>query len=68
MNKGVTKAQLQEIFLHARVGCGFSGHARRLRTAGKVIDASAGRVKRTHCALSDGTTGHRWLRGVWATQ
>jgi 4-carboxymuconolactone decarboxylase len=39
LNNGVTPAELQEIFLHASVYCGFPAAVDAFRTAGEVIDA-----------------------------
>jgi 4-carboxymuconolactone decarboxylase len=39
LNNGVTREQLQEIFLHASVYCGFPAAIDALRTAAEVIDA-----------------------------
>lgn len=40
LNNGVTKAELQEIFLHASVYCGFPAAVDAFRTAAEVIDAA----------------------------
>ncbi len=42
LNNGVTKAELQEIFLHASVYCGFPAAVDAFRTASEVIDAPKG--------------------------
>jgi len=39
LNNGVTPAQLQEIFLHASVYCGFPAALDAFRAASEVIDA-----------------------------
>jgi 4-carboxymuconolactone decarboxylase len=39
LNNGVTKEELQEIFLHASVYCGFPAAVDAFRTAAEVIDA-----------------------------
>ena len=39
LNNGVTKAELQEIFLHASVYCGFPAAVDAFRTASEVVDA-----------------------------
>ncbi|MEJ8836297.1 carboxymuconolactone decarboxylase family protein [Ramlibacter sp. AN1133] len=39
LNNGVTREELQEIFLHASVYCGFPAAIDALRTAAEVIDA-----------------------------
>ena len=39
LNNGVTKAELQEIFLHASVYCGFPAAVDAFRTAAEVIDS-----------------------------
>ena len=39
LNNGVTPAELQEIFLHASVYCGFPATLDAFRTAAEVIDA-----------------------------
>ena len=39
LNNGVTPAELQEIFLHASVYCGFPAAVDAFRTAAEVIDA-----------------------------
>jgi 4-carboxymuconolactone decarboxylase len=39
LNNGVTPAELQEIFLHASVYCGFPAALDAFRTAAEVIDA-----------------------------
>ena len=41
LNNGVTKEELQEIFLHASVYCGFPAAVDAFRTAAEVIDAAA---------------------------
>jgi 4-carboxymuconolactone decarboxylase len=41
LNNGVTKEELQEIFLHASVYCGFPVAVDAFRTAAEVIDAPA---------------------------
>ena len=43
LNNGVTPEELQEIFLHASVYCGFPAAVDAFRTASEVIDAPAGR-------------------------
>jgi 4-carboxymuconolactone decarboxylase len=40
LNNGVTKEELQEIFLHASVYCGFPAAVDAFRTAGKVVDGA----------------------------
>ena len=39
LNNGVTKAELQEIFMHASVYCGFPAALDAFRTASEVVDA-----------------------------
>jgi 4-carboxymuconolactone decarboxylase len=39
LNNGVTAAELQEIFMHASVYCGFPAAVDAFRTASEVIDA-----------------------------
>jgi 4-carboxymuconolactone decarboxylase len=39
LNNGVTKAELQEIFMHASVYCGFPAAVDAFRTASEVVDA-----------------------------
>ena len=39
LNNGVTPAELQEIFLHASVYCGYPATVDAFRTASEVIDA-----------------------------
>ena len=39
LNNGVTPAELQEIFLHASVYCGFPAAVDAFRAAGEAIDA-----------------------------
>jgi 4-carboxymuconolactone decarboxylase len=39
LNNGVTPAELQEIFMHASVYCGFPAAVDAFRTASEVIDA-----------------------------
>ena len=39
LNNGVTVAELQEIFMHASVYCGFPAAVDAFRTASEVIDA-----------------------------
>ena len=39
LNNGVTPEELQEIFMHASVYCGFPAAVDAFRTAGEVIDA-----------------------------
>jgi 4-carboxymuconolactone decarboxylase len=39
LNNGVTREELQEIFLHASVYCGFPAAIDALRTASEVVDA-----------------------------
>jgi 4-carboxymuconolactone decarboxylase len=41
LNNGVTKAELQEIFMHASVYCGFPAAVDAFRTAAEVVDAPA---------------------------
>lgn len=41
LNNGVTPAELQEIFLHASVYCGFPAAVDAFRTASEVVDAKA---------------------------
>jgi 4-carboxymuconolactone decarboxylase len=41
LNNGVTVAELQEIFLHSSVYCGFPAAVDAFRTASEVIDAKA---------------------------
>ena len=41
LNNGVTPAELQEIFLHASVYCGFPAAVDAFRAAAEVIDAQA---------------------------
>jgi 4-carboxymuconolactone decarboxylase len=41
LNNGVTPAELQEIFMHASVYCGFPAAVDAFRTASEVIDAKA---------------------------
>lgn len=40
LNNGVTKAELQEIFLHASVYCGFPAAVDAFRAAAEVVDAT----------------------------
>jgi 4-carboxymuconolactone decarboxylase len=40
LNNGVTQEELQEIFLHASVYCGFPAAVDAFRTAAEVIDAA----------------------------
>jgi 4-carboxymuconolactone decarboxylase len=40
LNNGVTKEELQEIFLHASVYCGFPAAMDAFRTAAEVVDAA----------------------------
>lgn len=40
LNNGVTKEELQEIFLHASVYCGFPAAVDAFRTAAEVVDAA----------------------------
>jgi 4-carboxymuconolactone decarboxylase len=40
LNNGVTQEELQEIFLHASVYCGFPAALDAFRTAAEVIDAA----------------------------
>jgi 4-carboxymuconolactone decarboxylase len=39
LNNGVTREELQEIFLHASVYCGFPAAVDAFRTASEVVDA-----------------------------
>ena len=39
LNNGVTQAELQEIFMHASVYCGFPAALDAFRTASQVVDA-----------------------------
>ena len=39
LNNGVTQAELQEIFMHASVYCGFPAALDAFRTAAEVVDA-----------------------------
>lgn len=41
LNNGVTPAELQEIFLHASVYCGFPAAVDAFRSAAEVIDGAA---------------------------
>jgi 4-carboxymuconolactone decarboxylase len=41
LNNGVTPAELQEIFMHASVYCGFPAAVEAFRTASEVIDAKS---------------------------
>jgi 4-carboxymuconolactone decarboxylase len=41
LNNGVTKEELQEIFMHASVYCGFPAAVDAFRTASEVVDAPA---------------------------
>jgi 4-carboxymuconolactone decarboxylase len=41
LNNGVTREELQEIFLHASVYCGFPAAVDAFRSAAEVIDAKA---------------------------
>jgi 4-carboxymuconolactone decarboxylase len=41
LNNGVTKEELQEIFMHASVYCGFPAAVDAFRTAAEVVDAAA---------------------------
>jgi 4-carboxymuconolactone decarboxylase len=41
LNNGVTKEELQEIFMHASVYCGFPAAVDAFRTASEVVDAIA---------------------------
>jgi 4-carboxymuconolactone decarboxylase len=41
LNNGVTIAELQEIFMHSSVYCGFPAAVDAFRTASEVIDAKA---------------------------
>ncbi len=41
LNNGVTQAELQEIFMHASVYCGFPAAVDAFRNAAEVVDASA---------------------------
>jgi len=40
LNNGVTRAELQEIFLHASVYCGFPAAVDAFRNAAEVVDAA----------------------------
>jgi 4-carboxymuconolactone decarboxylase len=40
LNNGVTPAELQEIFMHASVYCGFPAAVDAFRTASEVVDAA----------------------------
>jgi 4-carboxymuconolactone decarboxylase len=40
LNNGVTKEELQEIFLHASVYCGFPAAVDAFRSAAEIIDAA----------------------------
>lgn len=40
LNNGVTKEELQEIFMHASVYCGFPAAVDAFRTASEVVDAA----------------------------
>ena len=40
LNNGVTKAELQEIFMHASVYCGFPAALDAFRTASEVVDGT----------------------------
>ena len=40
LNNGVSKAELQEIFMHASVYCGFPAAVDAFRTASEVIDTA----------------------------
>jgi 4-carboxymuconolactone decarboxylase len=40
LNNGVTKEELQEIFLHASVYCGFPAAVDAFRSAAEVVDAA----------------------------
>jgi 4-carboxymuconolactone decarboxylase len=42
LNNGVTKEELQEIFLHASVYCGFPAAVDAFRHAAEVVDAPSG--------------------------
>ncbi len=42
LNNGVTKQELQEIFLHASVYCGFPAAVDAFRNAAEVVDALPG--------------------------
>ena len=41
LNNGVTQAELQEIFMHASVYCGFPAALDAFRTASEVVDATS---------------------------
>ena len=41
LNNGVTKQELQEIFMHASVYCGFPAAVDAFRTAAEVVEAEA---------------------------
>lgn len=41
LNNGVTREELQEIFLHASVYCGFPAAVDAFRNAAEVVDAAA---------------------------
>ncbi len=41
LNNGVTKEELQEIFMHASVYCGFPAAVDAFRTAAEVVEAEA---------------------------
>ncbi len=41
LNNGVTKEELQEIFMHASVYCGFPAAVDAFRTAAEVVEAAA---------------------------
>ena len=41
LNNGVTQAELQEIFMHASVYCGFPAAVDAFRNAAEVVDAPA---------------------------
>ena len=41
LNNGVTREELQEIFLHASVYCGFPAAVDAFRSASEVVDAKA---------------------------
>ncbi len=41
LNNGVSKAELQEIFMHASVYCGFPAAVDAFRAASEVIDATS---------------------------
>jgi len=47
LNNGVTREELQEIFLHASVYCGFPAAVDAFRSAAEVIDAVPGTASRT---------------------